>query len=57
MEYKTCPRCGSQFLCQPEHPAQCQCAGIELSASARSYIAEHYPSRCLCAQCLKQLTK
>ena len=57
MGYKTCPRCGSQFLCQPEHPAQCQCAGIELSASARSYIAEHYPSRCLCAQCLKQLTK
>lgn len=54
---KSCPHCGSQFLCQPEHPTQCQCSGIVLSAAARIYIAEHYPSQCLCAQCLKEISK
>jgi hypothetical protein len=57
MEYKICPHCGTQFLCQPDNPTQCQCAGIVLSDANRSYIAEHYPSRCLCAKCLKQLAK
>lgn len=55
MEYKTCPRCGAQFLCQPEKPTQCQCAGIVLSDIARAYLAEQYPSRCLCAKCLREI--
>ena len=54
MEYKTCPRCGAQFICQPEHPTQCQCAGVQLSDAARAIIAERYPSRCLCAKCLRE---
>ena len=57
MQTKTCPRCGSSFLCQPEHPEQCQCAGVVLSDSARRYMVEHYPNRCLCAQCLRELSK
>ena len=56
MQTKICPRCGTQFLCQPEHPTQCQCAGIKLSDTARSYIATHFPSRCLCAKCLRDLS-
>ena len=55
MKYKTCPQCGLQFLCQPENPAQCQCAGIYLSNTARAFIAENYPNRCLCAKCLREL--
>ena len=55
MKYKTCPHCGLQFLCQPENPAQCQCAGIYLSNTARAFIAENYPNRCLCAKCLREL--
>lgn len=56
MENKICPRCGSPFLCQPENPTQCQCAGIVLSDATRAYIAEHYPTQCLCAKCLKELS-
>lgn len=55
MDYKICPRCGSQFLCQPENPTQCQCAGIELGDIARAYLAERYPKQCLCAKCLKEI--
>ncbi|MBO5817105.1 MAG: cysteine-rich CWC family protein [Paludibacteraceae bacterium] len=55
MTHKTCPRCGSAFICQPENPSQCQCAGIILNDTSRSYLAEHYPSRCLCANCLKEI--
>ena len=57
MPNRICPRCGSQFLCQPDNPTQCQCAGIILSDTARNYIAEHYPSKCLCAKCLKELAR
>ena len=57
MPIKTCPRCGSSFLCQPENPTQCQCAGVILSDAARASVAEHYPSRCLCAKCLKELSE
>ena len=55
MQTKTCPRCGSQFLCQPENPTKCQCAGIVLSDTTRTYIAKHYLNQCLCAQCLKEM--
>ena len=55
MQTKTCPRCGSQFLCQPENPTQCQCAGILLSDIVRNHIAKHYPNHCLCAKCLREL--
>ena len=57
MRTKTCPRCGAQFICQPEHPTQCQCAGVQLSDAARASIAERYPSRCLCAKCLRELSE
>ena len=57
MEHKSCPRCGATFHCQHENPAQCQCAGVELSPATRAHIAEQYPNQCLCRKCLIELGK
>ncbi|MBP5290651.1 MAG: cysteine-rich CWC family protein [Paludibacteraceae bacterium] len=51
---KTCPRCGQPFVCMHDTPAVCQCAGIKLSAQARTYLRTHYTD-CLCARCLRVL--
>ena len=53
---KHCPRCGAPFVCMHDTPAICQCAGIKLSAQARTYLHTHYTD-CLCARCLKQISE
>ena len=57
MVNKSCPRCGAAFICQHENPAQCQCADVHLSPSARASIAEQYSNQCLCRKCLLELGK
>ena len=56
MEHKSCPRCGAAFICQHENPAKCQCAGVELSPSARAHLAAQYPNQCLCRKCLLEFS-
>lgn len=49
---KTCPRCGTSFLCT--HDALCQCVGITLNEKARAYLRTHY-TNCLCSKCLLEV--
>jgi hypothetical protein len=51
MPNKCCPRCGATFICQPEHPTQCQCARIQLSTAIRMQLHAQYANNCLCAKC------
>ena len=55
MTNKCCPRCGATFICQPEHPTQCQCARIQLSTAIRMQLHAQYANNCLCAKCLREL--
>ncbi len=53
---KRCPRCGSSFTCNHGDTAHCQCSGVRLSESARSYLAAHYKD-CLCRRCLDEIAE
>ena len=37
---KACPRCGAPFICRPDNPSICQCAGIVLNENARAYLGK-----------------
>ena len=50
---KSCPRCGSEFVCT--HDINCQCVGITLTDSARAYLRTH-SSDCLCRNCLIEIS-
>ena len=49
---KTCPRCGSKFVCR--HNANCDCMQIKLSLEQQQYIRDNF-SDCLCPGCLKEI--
>ncbi len=49
---KTCPRCGTSFVCT--HDIHCQCVGIHLTENARAYLCTHYED-CLCKDCLEEI--
>jgi hypothetical protein len=53
-EEKNCPRCRAPFECKVGDVAQCQCAGIGMSAAERQFIADRYQD-CLCRKCLLEL--
>lgn len=51
---KACPRCGAPFVCRPDNPSICQCAGVVLNENARAYLRTHYKD-CLCRRCLEEI--
>ncbi|HCS88392.1 MAG TPA: hypothetical protein DIW30_08445 [Bacteroidales bacterium] len=51
-ENKNCPICGGTFVCT--HGVFCQCAGIELSQTAKEYLRTHYED-CICRKCLQKI--
>jgi len=51
---KTCPRCGTLFVCRAGAVTSCQCQGVELSQVQQSLIAAQY-NGCLCRDCLVTL--
>ena len=54
-EKKSCPRCKSQFVCNPGNITHCQCYGFKLSEELKAYLEEKYDD-CLCRDCLEYLS-
>jgi len=46
---KTCPECGTRFLCQ--HNSECWCMDYTLTAETLAYLRKTYDD-CLCPACL-----
>lgn len=49
-----CPRCGGGFECGV-NAGHCDCFGIRLTDALRAELAAHYPDRCLCMRCLRDV--
>lgn len=47
---KTCPKCGSKFVCGA-NVGKCWCQSYRLSANSLEKLKENY-SNCLCPDCL-----
>ncbi len=54
-EQKKCPRCNTEFECQPDNITQCQCYGFKISNELKAYIEQRY-NDCLCMNCLEYLS-
>lgn len=52
---KKCPRCNSDFTCNPANIAACQCNGISFSEAEKAFITQQAFMDCLCIACLKDL--
>ena len=50
---KTCNRCHDTFVC---NPADCWCAGVNLSATTLARLRELH-AECLCPSCLAEIAK
>ncbi|MFN4116959.1 MAG: cysteine-rich CWC family protein [Inhella sp.] len=50
-----CPRCGAAFHCGAQQ-ARCDCFELRLSDGLRVELAQQYPGRCLCLDCLRSLS-
>lgn len=48
---KSCPRCGSTFVCKVEDIRHCQCASVKLTEKVAEFIQLTYMG-CLCINCL-----
>ena len=54
MKNKTCPRCGSAFICRDDDILKCDCTQVVLSPEASKFIGDNYGD-CLCLSCLKEI--
>ncbi len=49
-----CPRCDSEFVCNPSNISACDCSKIELSAEEFRFISSKF-TICVCNTCLKDI--
>lgn len=55
-EKDRCPRCGGGFHCGAAE-GRCDCFELALGEALRAQLAQRYPGRCLCLNCLHDLRK
>ena len=54
---KICPHCNQAFECRQDNIWDCDCMFVFLSSEARQYLHFHYPEKCLCTNCLNEISK
>lgn len=55
-EAKSCPRCGSSFVCKPADIANCQCHSVDLLPATLAFLRKTEYG-CLCACCLVEINQ
>lgn len=54
---KICPHCGNIFECRNHDILNCNCLSVPLTTENRRYLHDRYPDKCLCMNCLIQLSE